>query len=163
MEQSKMSSVPSKKVESDEEDEENEEEDQEIEETLESLQEHLAECKKLGKYVEAQMTKNRIDEFKQKKANTKFEKLMNSQEKELKLFKQTHDKELASLEQKWNKKLQEYEKWASQEEKNLVEKQEKELEKAREEVSRRFSEKVHPSPALLSLKKKEEALANQNE
>lgn len=152
-----MSSVPMKSLDPESEEEE------EIEDTLESLQDHLAECKRLGKYVEAQMTKNRIEELKEKKANAKVERLVVSHEEELKAIEEANEKELATIKADWRRKLEEHDEWALREEENLMDKQEKELEKARNEIASRIPEKAHPSQELIALRKKEEALAKQDE
>jgi len=156
MEQSKMSSVPMKSLDPESEEEED------IEEALESLQDHLAECKKLGKYVEAQMTKNRIDELKEQKAKAKVEKLIVSHEEELKSLEESHEKELTTLKAKWKRKLEDYDELTLREEEILMNKQEKEVEKARNEIAQRIPEKAHPSQELIALRKKEETLAKQN-
>eukprot|EP00826_Nyctotherus_ovalis_P012303 TRINITY_DN13237_c0_g1_i1.p2 TRINITY_DN13237_c0_g1~~TRINITY_DN13237_c0_g1_i1.p2 ORF type:complete len:157 (-),score=75.48 TRINITY_DN13237_c0_g1_i1:537-1007(-) len=156
MEQSKMSSVPMKSLDP-------ESDDEEIEDTLGSLQEHLVECKRLGKYVEAQMTKNRIEKLKEKKANAKIESVMISHKEDLKTIEETHEKDLAALKSKWRRKLEEHDEWALREQESLMDKQEKELEKARSEIAQRIPEKAHPSQELVALRKKEEALARQDE
>eukprot|EP01022_Parablepharisma_sp_SALTPOND_P017649 TRINITY_DN2859_c2_g1_i1.p2 TRINITY_DN2859_c2_g1~~TRINITY_DN2859_c2_g1_i1.p2 ORF type:complete len:358 (-),score=30.75 TRINITY_DN2859_c2_g1_i1:321-1394(-) len=156
MDQSKMSAMPMKSLEP-----ESDEEEQEIEDTLESLKEHLKECQKLGKYVEAQMAQNRIAELKERMVNNKLTKLKASQEKELHIFEQAHKKELAALENSWRQKLDEHDSRARVEEDNLLEKHEKELTQARREAETKIPEKVHPSQEYVALKKMEEALAKQ--
>lgn len=139
------------------------ESDEEVEETLESLKNHLKECKRLGKYVEAQMAFNRIAELKENKANTKISKLQTSKDKELGYIERIYEREVAAVRNNRESKLDEYEVQADEEEKKLMERQEEELLKRRKELEKKFPEKVHPSTEYIALKKKEEALANQNE
>jgi len=149
-----MSSLKKKSLES--------ESDEEVKETLESLKNHLQECKRLGKYVEAQMTFNRIAELKENKANTKISKLKTTKEKELEYMGRTYEREVVAVKSRWESKLNEYKIQAEDEEKKLTERQEEELLEARKELEKKFPEKVHPSIEYTVLKKKEEALANQN-
>ncbi len=90
-------------------DPESDEEDQEAEENLETLKAHLKECQRLGKYVEAQMTQNRITELKERLVTTKIDKLKTSQAKEMKIYQDTHEKEHANLTDTWQKKLADFE------------------------------------------------------
>ena len=156
MDQSRLSAIPMKSLEP-----ESDEEEQEIDDTLDSLKEHLKNCQKLGKYVEAQMAMNRIAELKEKKVNMKLAKLKTSQEKELKLYQGTHEKELAGVEAKWQKKLEELDAKSKAEEDSLLDKHSKELFDARREAEGKITEKAHPSQEIVALKKMEEALAKQ--
>ena len=156
MDQSKMSAVPMKSLEP-----ESDEEEQEIDDTLETLKEHLKECQKMGKYVEAQMAQNRIAELKEKKVNMKLDKLKASQEKGLRLYQDTHETELAALEAKWRQKMEEQDVQARTDEKNLIGKHGKELADARAEAEGKITEKAHPSQEAVALRKMEEALAKQ--
>ena len=156
MDQSRLSSVPMKSLEP-----ESDEEEQEIDETLESLTEHLKNCQKLGKYVEAQMAQNRIAELKEKKVEMKVTKLKTSQEKEIKMFEETYEKEVTEVKKKWQEKLDEFDNESKAREDSMRAKQAEELQKNREEAESKITEKAHASQELVALKKMEEALAKQ--
>ncbi len=152
-----MSAVPMKSL-----DPESDEEDQEIDESISSLKSHLKNCQKLGKYVEAQMTQNRIAELKEKQFETKIAKLKTSQEKEMKIYEGAHDKEVADLRDKWQRVLDEHDDKVSDLEKDMLAKHEKELEDCRIEMENNIPEKAHPSQEIVALKKREEMLAKQS-
>lgn len=142
-------------------DPESDEEDQEAEENLETLKAHLKECQRLGKYVEAQMTQNRITELKERLVTTKIDKLKTSQAKEMKIYQDTHEKEHANLTDTWQKKLADFEARSQDDEAALLAKQQKELDDCRAEAEGKVPEKPHATQEIVSLKKREEMLAKQ--
>ncbi len=156
MEQSKFSAIQAKSL-----DPESDEEDQEVDELLDNLKDHLKECQKLGKYVEAQMTQNRIAELKEKKSEMRISKLQKAQEKELKMFQETYAKDKKDLQAKWQKQFAEHEQNSQAEENALREEHEQELNRARTEAAVKIPEKVHVSHEIVALKKMELALASQ--
>ena len=140
---------------------ESDEEDHELDDILDNLKENIKTCQKLGKYVEAQMTQNRIVELKEKKVQMKLSKLHIAQEKGLKLFQEAHEKENAALNAKWLQKIEELDAKADAEKDSFIKRHMQELEMCRKDVEGKVPEKSHPSQEIVALKKMEEALAKQ--
>ena len=90
-------------------DPESDEEDQEMDEMIISLKNHLKECQKLGKYVEAQMAQNRIAELKEKKSEKRMNKLQECAEKETKILADRYEKELEEIEKRWEEEIGNFE------------------------------------------------------
>jgi len=137
------------------------EDEQEIEDTLESLKEHLKECQKLGKYVEAQMTQNRLQELKEKLDTVKLEKFKRNQDRELAEFDEKNEKGLNEIEEKWNEKRKELSDKIIKEEQDLIQKHQNEINEARHEIESKVPEKAHASQEIVALKKMEEAYSKQ--
>eukprot|EP01022_Parablepharisma_sp_SALTPOND_P033102 TRINITY_DN88195_c3_g1_i1.p4 TRINITY_DN88195_c3_g1~~TRINITY_DN88195_c3_g1_i1.p4 ORF type:complete len:372 (-),score=60.33 TRINITY_DN88195_c3_g1_i1:1727-2842(-) len=156
MDQSKFSAMPMKSLEP-----ESDEEEQELEDLLQNLKDHLKDCQKLGKYVEAHMTQKRIAELKEKQSELRITKFQKAQEKEKRLFQEAHQKERAQVEEKWMRKLQEHDQKAGAEVDALQQKHQEELEEARGEAETKIPEKAHVSQEIVAMKKMELALANQ--
>jgi len=78
MNHSHLSSVPPKSLEN-----ESDEEDQEFNEKLSAMEGHRKECISEGKYVEAQMVQNRLNELKVERSNRKLERLLENHENEV--------------------------------------------------------------------------------
>lgn len=78
MNHSNLNSLPPKSLDND-----SDEDQQEFQEKLFSLENHKNECRLEGKYVEAQMVQNRINELKVEKSNRKLERLLKSHTNEV--------------------------------------------------------------------------------
>jgi len=156
MDRSKFSAMPMKSL-----DPEDNEDENEIDDLLEDLKSHLNECKKLGKYVEAQMTQNRIAELKEKQSELRLAKFHRNQEKERNYLSTAYETEKAAAEKKWQEKLNEFNEKAQAEIEALQKRQKTEMENTRNEIESKIPEKGHISHEIVELKKREVNLATQ--
>ncbi|KAH9131383.1 hypothetical protein AeNC1_019676 [Aphanomyces euteiches] len=137
-------------------------EDSAVADFLQILEEHRKNCEKQGKYVEAEIAKNRLEELKVHEENRRKEAMRSRQIAERLGVEEAHMLEFQQFNVVWDKKMEEYERnvdelVASMRERHqgeLVEFQQKLLEK---QPKPKFSKE------LLNLRKIEEHLARQKE
>eukprot|EP00831_Metopus_contortus_P052445 TRINITY_DN44029_c0_g1_i1.p2 TRINITY_DN44029_c0_g1~~TRINITY_DN44029_c0_g1_i1.p2 ORF type:complete len:305 (-),score=81.26 TRINITY_DN44029_c0_g1_i1:74-988(-) len=156
MEQSRTSSQIKKSLILD-----NDAETEEVNNMIDTLKEHIKNCQKLGKYVEAKMAQNRIEELKEKLQEMKYAKIYEYQEQKINSLNEAYEQERNSIEEKWAGKLEEKESSAEEERQKLVERQENELQESRTQIENKIPDIMHISQELVALKKMEDALGKQ--
>lgn len=72
------------------------------------LEEHRKNCVRQGKYVEADVAKNRIDELKSHEANRRLEAMKDQHEREKLGIEEAHMLEFQQFNLIWDKKSKEY-------------------------------------------------------
>lgn len=134
-----------------------------IEEFIQILEEHCKQCELGGKYVEAEMAKNRIKELKEQKKQMDLDELMTRQQNENIELEETHILEFNNFNQEWDKRMNEFQMHSSQLIKALEEKHIEQHEQYRKELEEKVPIKFKPSPELLNLRKIQVSLAKQKE
>lgn len=134
-----------------------------IEEFIEILEEHCKQCEQSGKYVEAEMAKNRIKELKEQKKQMDMDELQTRQQNENIELEETHIMEFNNFNQEWDKRMNEFEVHSAQLVKALEEKHIAEHEEYRNSLEEKLPIKFKPSPELLNLRKIQVSLAKQKE
>ncbi|KAF0772175.1 hypothetical protein AaE_002337 [Aphanomyces astaci] len=137
-------------------------EDSAVNDFLQILEEHRKNCEKQGKYVEAEIAKNRLDELKVHEENRRKEAMRSRQIAERLGVEEAHMLEFQQFNLVWDRKMEEYERnvdelVASMRDRHqgeLLEFQQKLLEK---QIKPKFSKE------LLNLRKIEEHLARQKD
>lgn len=79
-----------------------------IDEFIEILDQHRKKCEKEGKYVEAEMAKNRINEIKAQEVQKSRDNLRSKQLSERLEVEEAHMLEFNQFNQLWDKKMQEF-------------------------------------------------------
>lgn len=134
-----------------------------IEEFIEILNEHCKQCEENGKYVEAEMAKNRIKELKEQKKQMDIDELLTRQQNENIELEETHILEFNNFNQEWDKKMNEFQVHSSQLLKALEEKHFAQHEEERNRLEDKVPIKFRPSPELLNLRRIQVNLAKQKE
>src|SRR6056300_1063024 len=89
-------------------------EDTAVQDFLEILEEHRKNCERQGKYVEAEIAKNRLDELKLHEENRRREAMRSRQIAERLGVEEAHMLEFQQFNLIWDRKMQEYEKHAEE-------------------------------------------------
>ena len=149
-------------------DEENQDKNQEegeadIEDYIEILEEHCKQCEATGKYVEAEMAKNRIKELKEQKKQIDLDELQTRQQNENIELEETHILEFNNFNQEWDKRMNEFQVHSSQLIKALEDKHMAQHEEYRSQLDEKLSTAFKPSPELLNLRRIQVNLAKQKE
>lgn len=121
------------------------------------MEEHRKNCEQQGKYVEAEIAKNRLEELKLHEDKRQEEALRARQISEMLGVEEAHVLELKQFNMNWDKKMSEYEERASTMVDNMKKKHEEEVEKLREELNNK-QHKPKFSTELLKYRKVEEHL-----
>jgi hypothetical protein len=140
-----------------------EEGEADIEEFIDILEHHCKDCEAQGKYVEAEMAKNRIKELKEQKKQMDLDELQTRQQNENIELEETHILEFNNFNQEWDKRMNEFQMHSSQLIKALEEKHIQQHEEYRNGLEEKIPVKFKPSPELLNLKKIQGNLARQKE
>ena len=140
-----------------------EEGEADIEEFIEILEEHCKQCEQSGKYVEAEMAKNRIKELREQKKQMDMDELQTRQQNENIELEETHIMEFNNFNQEWDKRMNEFQIHSSQLIKALEDKHISEHEEYRNSLEQKLPIKFKPSPELLNLRKIQLSLAKQKE
>ena len=82
------------------------EEDSAVQDFLDILEEHRKNCENEGKYVEAEIAKNRLEELKLHEENRRVEALRSRQIAERLGVEEAHMLEFQQFNQKWDKKME---------------------------------------------------------
>jgi hypothetical protein len=138
------------------------EEDSAVQDFLDILEEHRKNCENEGKYVEAEIAKNRLEELKLHEENRRVEALRSRQIAERLGVEEAHMLEFQQFNQRWDKKMEEYEQNATQLAENAKARHAQEL---REFQAKLLSSPLKPkfSKELLNLRKIQEHLAKQRD
>lgn len=134
-----------------------------IEEFIEILEEHCKNCENEGKYVEAEMAKNRIKELKEQKKQMDLEELLNRQQNENIELEETHILEFNNFNQDWDKRMNAFQVHSSSLIKDLEQKHINKHEEWKEKLDERIPIKFKPSSELLNLRRIQINLAKQKE
>ena len=137
-------------------------EDSAVQDFLEILEEHRKNCERQGKYVEAEIAKNRLDELKLHEENRRREAMRSRQIAERLGVEEAHMLEFQQFNMIWDKKMQDYEEHAEQLVKAIKERHASEL---RDYQKKLIGKQIRPkfSKDLLNLRKIQETLAKQKE
>lgn len=84
-------------------------EDSAVQDFLEILEEHRKNCERQGKYVEAEIAKNRLEELKLHEENRRREAMRSRQIAERLGVEEAHMLEFQQFNMIWDKKMAEYE------------------------------------------------------
>lgn len=137
-------------------------EDSAVQDFLEILEEHRKNCERQGKYVEAEIAKNRLEELKLHEENRRREAMRSRQIAERLGVEEAHMLEFQQFNMIWDKKMQEYEAHAEELVETMKERHGAEL---RDYQRRLMAKQVRPkySKDLLNLRKIQETLAKQKD
>jgi hypothetical protein len=137
-------------------------EDSAVQDFLEILEEHRKNCERQGKYVEAEIAKNRLDELKLHEENRRREAMRSRQIAERLGVEEAHMLEFQQFNLIWDRNMQEYEKHAEELGEAMKERHASEL---RDYQRRLMGRQIRPkySKDLLNLRKIQETLAKQKD
>lgn len=137
-------------------------EDTAVQDFLEILEEHRKNCERQGKYVEAEIAKNRLDELRLHEENRRREAMRSRQIAERLGVEEAHMLEFQQFNLIWDRKMAEYETHALELVEAMKERHQAEL---RDYQRRLIGRQVRPkySKDLLNLRKIQETLAKQKE
>ncbi|CDW71390.1 UNKNOWN [Stylonychia lemnae] len=125
------------------------------------LEEHRKQCEQEGKYVEAEMAKNRIEELKHQEFQRRREELIFNQTKEREEVEQAHIMEYQEFNKNWDDTLAQIEAQDQQAIQALEEKHVRELEENRQVLEQKLPLTFKQSAELLNLRQIEQNLARQ--
>ena len=130
-------------------------EDSAVQDFLEILEEHRKNCERQGKYVEAEIAKNRLDELKLHEENRRREAMRSRQIAERLGVEEAHMLEFQQFNLIWDRKMAEYEKHAEELGEAMKERHAAEL---RDYQRRLMGRQIRPkySKDLLNLRKIQE-------
>ncbi|KAG5190232.1 hypothetical protein JKP88DRAFT_299584 [Tribonema minus] len=133
-------------------------EDSAVQDFLEILEEHRRNCERQGKYVEAEIAKNRLDELKLHEENRRKEAMRSRQIAERLGVEEAHMLEFQQFNMVWDRKMSDYEARAEEMVAAMLERHEEEL---REYQQRLLTTQSRPkySRELLDLRRIQEHLA----
>ncbi len=137
-------------------------EDSAVQDFLEILEEHRKNCERQGKYVEAEIAKNRLDELKLHEENRRREAMRSRQIAERLGVEEAHMLEFQQFNLIWDKKMAEYEAHSEELVEAMKERHAAEL---RDYQRKLLGKEIRPkfSKDLLNLRKIQETLAKQKE
>jgi len=137
-------------------------EDSAVQDFLEILEEHRKNCERQGKYVEAEIAKNRLDELKLHEENRRREAMRSRQIAERLGVEEAHMLEFQQFNEIWDKKMHEYETHAEELVEAMKDRHAAEL---RDFQRKLMSKQIRPkfSKDLLNLRKIQDTLAKQKD
>lgn len=137
-------------------------EDSAVQDFLQILEEHRKNCERQGKYVEAEIAKNRLEELKLHEENRRKEAMRSRQIAERLGVEEAHMLEFQQFNLVWDKKMADYEKHADEMVDVMKNRHQEELQDYQKEL---LSKQAKPkfSRELLNLRKIEDRLAKQKD
>ena len=138
-------------------------EDSAVQDFLQILEEHRKNCEKQGKYVEAEIAKNRLEELRLHEENRRREAMRSRQIAERLGVEEAHMLEFQQFNLCWDKKMQEYEQHAKELVEAMRERHKKELTDWQKKMIATSQKKVKFSKELLNLRKIQDCLARQKD
>lgn len=157
------------KPESDEESDEDQEiQDQEndeqnsVQDFIQVLEEHRKNCEKQGKYVEAEIAKNRLEELRLHEENRRREQMRSRQIAETLGVEEAHMMEYQEFNVEWDKKMADYEQHSKELLQEMKERHETELQDFQENLIAK-QPKPKFSSELLNLRRVQDVLAKQKD
>lgn len=134
-------------------------EDSAVQDFLQILEEHRKNCERQGKYVEAEIAKNRLEELKLHEENRKREAMRSRQIAERLGVEEAHMLEFQQFNIVWDKKMQDYEERAAILEDEMKARHAQELANFQKHMIESISNKPKFSKELLNLRRVQETLA----
>ena len=125
------------------------------------MEEHRATCETEGRYVEAELAKNRIAELKQQAFTSQMEELLFLHEQRRQECEQAHIKQYQEFNEHWDRELQQSQQEDSKEIQVLEEKHTQDIQVNRQTLEEKLSQQFKSSAELLNLRKIEANLAKQ--
>lgn len=138
-------------------------EEENLEGFIEVLTEHQLRCENEGKYVEAEMAKNRIKELKAQLKAREAQELENRHNADLAELEESHIQEFNNFNEEWDKRMNQFQVHSAQLIQSLEEKHEEEIKNHRTQLEEKMGEHFKKSPELLSLISMQKNLAKQKE
>lgn len=137
-------------------------EDSAVQDFLEILEEHRKNCERQGKYVEAEIAKNRLDELKLHEENRRREAMRSRQIAERLGVEEAHMLEFQQFNEIWDRKMHEYETHAEELVETMKDRHAAEL---RDFQRKLMGKQIRPkfSKDLLNLRKIQDTLAKQKD
>ena len=132
-----------------------------IDDFIEILQQHQHECEVNGKYVEAEMAKNRIAELKDSKKTKEIDELKIRQQNECLELEETHIVEFNKFNQNWDMRMNEFQQHGLSLIKQMEDKHLNELEDYGDKLEKEIPNIFKPSAELLNLRRIQVNLAKQ--
>jgi len=130
---------------------------------IEMLQEHQALCEKEGRYVEAEMAKQRLTELKKQLEAERREEAKARQIEERAQLEHEHIEEFKEFNNFWDKRMSEFDEQAQAIEEQMIVRHQEELGRFTEELDIATPLKPKDSPELLNLKKIQQSLAKKKD
>jgi len=124
-----------------------------LDQFIQVLEEHRKQCENEGKYVEAEMAKNRINELKQQQSQREMEQLLYDQAQEREEIERAHIQEYQQFNQQWDQTLNDIEQQDQEAVAALEEKHVRELEENRQNLEQKLPLTFKHSAELLNMKK----------
>eukprot|EP00979_Chaetoceros_neogracilis_P013780 scaffold4084_cov227-Chaetoceros_neogracile.AAC.3 len=128
-----------------------------IEEFLHILEEHRKNCEQQGKYVEADIAKNRLAELKAHEVKRQEEAMLARQISDMLGVEEAHMLEFKQFNMNWDKKMSDYEEKVVLQTQNMKQNHETQLQKYLEDLNKK-QQKPKFSTDLLNYRKVEEHL-----
>ena len=125
------------------------------------MEEHRDRCEREGRYVEAEMAKNRIQELKDTEFNRTMEELYFMHEQQRQECEQAHIEQYQSFNEHWDNELAQASEDDQRELLALEERHTELLQKNRQELEARLLVAFKASAELLNIRKQQEHLAKQ--
>jgi len=133
-------------------------EDSAVQDFLQILEEHRKNCERQGKYVEAEIAKNRLDELKIHEENRRKEAMRSRQIAERLGVEEAHMLEFQQFNAAWDKKMADYEKHAAELIQSMKERHAREVREFQAKLMER-QQRPKFSKELLDLRRIQEHLA----
>ena len=130
-----------------------------VQDFLQILEEHRKNCERQGKYVEAEIAKNRLEELKLHEENRRREAMRSRQIAERLGVEEAHMLEFQQFNIVWDKKMQDYEERAAMLEEETKARHAQELANFQKHMIESISNKPKFSKELLNLRRVQETLA----
>jgi len=130
---------------------------------IEMLQAHQVQCEKEGRYVEAEVAKNRLIELKKQLEMSKKEDIKGRQVYEKAQLEQEHIEEFREFNDYWDKKMADFNEQAQGVEEQTILRHQEEMERFLEELEKALPTKPKDSTELLNLKKIQLSLAKKTD
>ena len=126
------------------------------------LNDYEQECASDGRYIEAEMAKHKKEELKQITVKVKKEKTQNVHLKEKVEIEEAYLNEFNEFQDKWNKKLQKFERKVEESRKEMVAHQKTQMDETVAQIEEKYAIKAKESNQLiLNMQKIEKTLAKQ--
>lgn len=138
-------------------------EEQDIPEYIQMLEEHQAICEREGRYVEADLAKNRIIELKGQMEAGKKEEIMQRHFIEKQQIEEEHMSEFNEFNEFWDKKMAEFNEQAAAIEEQMMLRHQEEMRKFLEELEMSIPTKPRDSAEILNLRRIQQTLAKQKD
>lgn len=139
------------------------EEDSAVADFLQILEEHRKNCERQGKYVEAEIAKNRLEELRLHEENRRKEAMRSRQIAERLGVEEAHMLEFQQFNIVWDKKMAEYERHSEELKEAMKERHVAELGQFQQKLLSALQKQPKYSKELLNLRKIQDHLARQKD